>query len=513
MPQVSQKLKDEWISAPLKGLNLIASPVGIDPEEALELSNYYIYDSGIRERAVATNIGPLADGGNIINMFAFTSVALNKQYVLLSSSATNIYLYDGTSISVWQAGINFSGACAFNKFVILPRGGVSVDTFNMASGARVAAAFTTAGNCIGSFVYRDRVYLWSNLNSVIEYGGVGAVAGAVATFDFGQVFKKGQNIIFGCSWSYNQGFSNQDLFVVGNEAGEVLVYSGGYPADVSAGTPWTLVTRLEIPAPLTTPGYPTLCSVIKNGQDILVNTLRGVISLASVMAGKNDQTGYYSLSRNLGPVLTGAQMDISKQVPFAYFGGTTGTLNNVPVIYVLNYERGAWSRFQSFTSASESILSMACQTPPPSSSTPYNISSYVLISTNAGKLFKISETATVADSNTIYTWQTPYFQFGTSNKKTVNRILPIARNINASPYTVQNTAFVGGDFNQIPSAAYIGDSQSTVNATAFAGYQIQELRPASFSYRWLTAELTKAGSSSNMNEVAGMCLYYEESGD
>lgn len=500
MPQQT-KLITKRIPAPLAGLNLIASPLDVAEDEADVLDNYYIYDWGIRERAALTDIGPLPDGGGALQMFAFSSAGLNKQYILLDSSSVNVYLYDGTSFSAWHAGTNFSGACAFNKKIILPlSGAASVDTLNVADGARTAAAFVTTGNCIGSFVYNNRVYLLNNNSSLLEYGGVGAVAGAVAGFDFGQVFQKGQKIIFGTSWSYNQGQINSDLMVIGNEAGEILIYSGDYPAAAN----FQLVTKLQIPAPLTVPGLTNLANVLKLGQDILINSSRGVLSLSQIMAGKNDETGYYALSRKLGNVLTGAQSDLSLNVPFAYFAGGTGSQD----VYVLNYERGAWSKFPTISGADQ-IKCIACQSQPITSSVS-GYASYTLIAAGT-KIFKIIETDSIlaTDSTTNFVWQTPYFDFETPNIKTTNRVRVVGRDVYFNIATsVYNKVYVYSDF-KTP-----GTSDSlTTSGNNFNTYIPQELRPTGEG-RWLSYRFDKTNAeATRMNEIAGMDIYVESSRD
>ena len=100
----------QFVPAPLDGLNLISSPDNYKITQARQLDNYYVYDWGIRERAVATQLSALPDGGFPIQMYSFTSAALSKQYTLISTSNTNIYLYDGTNYMAWHATTNFAGA-------------------------------------------------------------------------------------------------------------------------------------------------------------------------------------------------------------------------------------------------------------------------------------------------------------------------------------------------------------------------------------------------------------------
>lgn len=489
-------IKTQFLPAPISGLNIISDPTNLQPTEARQLDNYYIYDWGIREKPATVQLAALPDGGYPIQMFSFTSEALAKQYTLISTSNTNIYLYDGSGYTVWHAGTNFAGATAFNKKIILPLGGTtSVDTLTVASGARVAAAFTTAGNCIGSFVFKDRLYFWSDGLAGIEYGAVGAVAGALTNFDLGQVFKKGQKIVFGCSWSYNQGQTNDDLFVIGNEAGEILIYSGSYPAHAN----WGLLTRLEIPAPLNVPGFNGLVNVLKLGQDIIINTSRGALSLAAMMAGKTDQTGYYAVSKNIGPVLSGAQTDLSLQVPFAYFGANSD-------VYVLNYERGAWSKFPDVVTGGDYVTCISCQAPSISPTYAPSLTSYVLIGTHSGKILKISETALVSTAGTTHIWVTPYFNFSYPRRKQVGDINVLSRDMASS--LVTNSVGAYADFDE-SSAGTMHTPTTTVTSTT---YTRQLVQPATNPAVWSSFKFSKTGSATALNEIAGFDISYEELG-
>lgn len=492
-------IKTQFLPAPISGLNLIADPTNLQPTEARQLDNYYIYDWGIRERGAITEISPLPDGAIAIYMYAFTSVALNKQYVLISTSFGNTYLYDGSAFTAWNIGTAFWGASAFNNKIILPRSGsTSVDTFNINNGARVAAAFVVSGSSTaGSFVFKDRVYLLNYQSGMVDYGGPGLTAGGiVGSYDLGQIFQRGQTAIWGTAWSYNQGQINDQLFVVGNEAGEVLIYSGSYPAHAN----WQLVTRAQIPAPyLQAANTPGQVKVINLGQDILINTVRGVISLANVVAGKNDLTGYYAVSKNLGNVLSGALIDCSDQVPFAYFCSDRD-------LYILNYERGAWSKFPNIAPGGGRIYGIACQTVPVGISTGTGASSYVLIATTSQHLYKISESATAGDSTATYTWTTPYFNFSYPRLKSIGNINVLSRDMASS--LVTNSVGAYSDFDET-SAGTVHTPTTTVSST---GYVRQLVQPATNPAVWSSLKFSKTGSASALNEIAGFDISYEELG-
>lgn len=490
--------KPSFVPAPIDGIDRVSPPNEIGATSARELDNYYIYDWGIRERGAFSNTIALPDGGDLKLFFPITIEGISSAVV--SSSAGDSYLYtfsnDNFSAAV-PGSITAKNAFTYSRKAYFPYGtGVySIDLLDdtiLASGALTVVGFTADFG----FAYRNRVYLIHSGTGTVSYYGAGATSGAASgTFDFRDFFQRGTKLIFGTSWSYNEGLSNEELFVVGNDVGEVLVYSGDYPGHAN----WRIVTRVDIPTPF--PGFVnsgTLeqVNVLKLGQDIVIPTTRGAISLAQIVAGRKDDD-YYLLSRKIGPVLTGCPPAMSHNYPFAYFASSQD-------VYVLNYERGAWSRFPGIATGSDTITHLAVSTPPSFAST-NPITSYLVVGTTAGGFKKLLEGALLSDANVTYTWKTPYFDFGLPVEKQSKFIRLVARDMASS--AIGNSVSCSVDFD----STAVGAADAKTTTVSGTGYKTQTLAPPGCGFE-LSYEFSKGGHASRCNEIAGFKPFLEQGG-
>lgn len=510
-----------FIPAPVSGLNLIQPPhefneqtgVGLLPTEARQLDNYHVFDWGIRERGVLTTRA-LPDSGKVNAMYSFTSAT--KRSFLISTSGPHVYRYDGSNtFSSSLMSDYFLNAFTFNKRIFMPRpASGEIASYNLDSDSFSATSFTVGGAYTPNygFAYKNRAYFINDFTSEIHCYDVAAVTGAIVDdFDFGQVFQRGRYLVWGTSWAFNQGINNEELMVVCNDAGEVLIYSGDYPA----ASNWNLVCRVDIPAPLL--GYisPSAASpyvlpsrVVKLGQDLLITTVRGVVSLAQIIAGRRDDASYYTVSRKLGPVISGAVPDHSRLLPFAYFGGYQD-------VYVLNYERGAWSKFPSVATGTyfdgsgtvDNVVNhIAVQTPPTASYFSNPTTSLVLFGLASGGFKELSENFTTAESGAnLYKWKTPFFDFGTPKNKTTKLIRVLARATSGS--VISNEVSVLTNFDD--SVSTTEDARSTTASDG--GYRLQELNaPGSGTH--VSYAFQKTASTNHQNEIAGFLAVYETGG-
>lgn len=492
-------VKSQFFKPPIDGLNLISDPGSFQETEARQLDNYYIYDWGIRERGPFTTTA-LPDGGYPTVMYSFTSAAL--QGTLIGTSKGHIYRWTGSfSADYTSLGANSELTCAvgFNKKIIIPY--FQTDTWISVSyditNDSVGSGYSFVGVPLTGCAYKDRTY-WA-IGSKLYYSDVAATTGLLGnSFDFGQIFQNGKTIIFACSWSYNQGLSNEELLVVGNDAGEVLIYSGDWPA----ATNWQLVTRVRIPNPIGRIANSTLVvtKAIPLGQDILITTTRGVISLAAVVNGRAEDAVYYSVSRKIGPVLTGTVNDRSTMYPFAYFGGT-------PDLYVLNYERGAWSKFPNVTSGGDYITCINCASQPPAQGTPSATDAYVLIGIHSGGFIRVNESAVLGDSTATYTFKSQFYDLdGKGLQSQVTHVQPLGRDIASASLT--STVKLSTEYDD----SKVGIMSTQTTTVTDQKYVLQDLAPSDPLGSVKSLWFEKTGSASACNELAGYRVTWQTGG-
>lgn len=497
--------KSSFIPPPIDGLELISDPSNYKITEARTLDNYYVYDWGIRERGEALTVATPGNG-TPLSILPFTNATYQGAIIAIQNAITTyIYRYV-PSTQTWTmlvSGTSFSNGFEYQKRLFLPRSAANeIATYDLGTDTYAATSFTMGASffALGGCVFKNRCYFWNANSAVVSYGGPGSVTGAVSTFDFGQIFHRGYKTTFCAAWSYNQGVTNDELFVVGNEAGEILIYSGDYPAAAN----WQLVTRTTIPAPIVRLAGPPGFAPVRLAQELVVNTNRGIVPLSQVFAGRNDDASYYALNRKLGAVLQGAQGARSTNYPFGYWASDYD-------LYVLNYERSAWSRFPGLASGSTFISTIGVTSQPINQGITQPVPSYVMIGVGnsspatIGSLVQINEGATAGDVNATYTWETPYFNFGDAsiNKRAVRARL-IGRDLSSTKVAHALTMRVDFDDTNVLG----GDTKSQVVAST--DYIIKEFTTTANS-RWLSYNWSKSGGT-EMNEVGGFEATVEPGG-
>lgn len=508
--------KSVYVPAPTEGLNLISPPTEFLPTEARQLDNYYIFDWGIRERALATAYA-VPDNNIVYSIIGYTTTANTQKFLVVTSSNVYSLTTGGTYSAALDTNMAIlSHAVEFNGYLFV----ISLNTlggatnlsarFEPLSETWTEAVFTASVTGFSyAFSYKQRLYFIGNNTAATErtsvyYYGVGAISGsAPSTFDFSQLIDSGTRLVWGTRWCYNQGISSEELFVVCSETGEVLVYSGDYPAAAN----WQLVGRAQIPTPL----YNGIHGHVQiSGQDILVSTTRGIISLQQVFtgAGANENSTYYSVSKKIGPLFSSGDIGMSRVFPFTYFPSNKD-------VYVLNYERGAWSKFANLaTSDVGSVTTIGSTKMSRASMLGTSLGggdSYIAFGYNDGLSTPtrgvniLRENATAGSSSLTYTYRTAFFDFGSSNQKNLKLIRTLGRDINSNSFN--NTVVSSNSFDDSTA----GTAVSKTTTVSSQKYVLQELAPGGTG-QWLSLNYSKTGSNSALNEIAGTSIFYEEGG-
>lgn len=487
------KVKQFYIPAPIDGINKRAAPHQLQPTEARELINYYINDSGITEGGAFLDITDGTFGG------VFTLVPYGQV------SASNLLAVTENYKLLRMDGVAFGGAtditgaltitdrrwqyCFFNDYIFLFNGTDPGIIYNPAAGTAAAHGLTgpapDADVLVQGWNYKNRLYAVQANSTLVWYGAVGAITGAMTSFDLGQVLENYGNIVFGTTWSINQGTTNEDLWVVVTTCGEVLIYSGDYPAAAN----WQLINRITIPVPVGNRAF------VRVGQDVLIVTRLGVVSLSAVVANRESTNSYFTVSAKLGGFYNWVDCvpEKDQNKPYIYFSAFEITPGLVvhPYILVLNIERGAWSALD--PDLDSYALAFAQK---------YATDGYCITSDgDAVKLLDNSQQSGVA-----HTWRTGWLNFGTNVLKKIKSLRLILRNLTGS-ITANNRALIGGDFTE-PTTGESVRSKTLTSQT----YYTEELSPQSPTAARLSVVFQKTSLSSEYNELLGADVFYQEGG-
>lgn len=476
-----------FVPAPIDGLNLRNSPYNLSPTEAQQLDNYLVFDWGIRETGAFTSLTH-PTSGTIGQLIFFTNQ--NGTATQLICVGNKVY---STTSATWGSPTDLTGALtitsnswrhAFWKKRVFMVNATDVGLIYDIAGATLAAdtwTGLTTDNASQVFSFKQRLYYVKKASTSVYYGGVGGVSGALTEYDVSSFFEHYGTILFGTSWSVNQGNYNEQLFVLVSSAGEILVYSGDSPAADN----WALVTRVTIPTPIGNQAF------IRLGQDLLISTVRGVVSLATVIAGRQDEERYFNISGKIAD-----QFGISVNVPpirdprrpFIYFASSSAQY-----IYVLNFERGAWSRLDTtIGSGTISAMSFFDQG---------TVGNYlnVSFSNSTSKLMDDSTGNTVA-----HAWRTGFLGVEPNKVKQVEKVRAIGRN------TAGTSQFVNTIACRFDNLTDNTASDTKSASTSSTNYLDHELAPVGIGRR--PSLIFSKTSTGEQNELVGCDVFYTQIG-
>ncbi len=191
----------------------------------------------------------------------------------------------------------------------------------------------------------------------IWYTDTSSVTGALTDFDFARIFRKGGKLLWTATWTRDGGNGMDDLFVAATNKGEMVVYSGSYPA----GSDWKIIGRFDTPVCIGRRSFFQL------GGDLVVITEQGCFGLSSIMQFGTIVQATDQISDNVNLAFA----DLAK-----YYGSLTGwealnyprgnyILINVPIStaqsvqYVCNLITRKWSRFKNQNARSWAVFNGA----------------------------------------------------------------------------------------------------------------------------------------------------------
>jgi len=510
------KVKSISLPAPTGGLNLVANPWALQQTEARVLDNYYVHDWGIRQRGRSDFEETLDDSsesevGQMVRYYDTSGVG----YVLVCTDK-NVYRWGGATVTTNKTAsvtitTPFTSSCIFNKKIFLVNGTDAGAIYDIATEA-LTTVTTTPNMSSFTHVWNYKNRLYGSAGTTIYYGAVDAVAGTLTSLDIASTLNESGKIAWGSSWSVNQGDQNEDLMAIGMTSGEILIYSGDWPASPN----WQLVSRVKGPAPV------GQNPVTQFGQDLLITTARGVVSLRSIVATASSGEALYVVTRKLGDILanfTGnADIAFSILTPFMYllapaYNGSGRSGYHEQSVWVLNYELGAWSQLR-FPLGGEGEEIQAIEFLPGGSD-----EGRLIFAVGGGsdvKLYRVRLITGEEDTAVYFDWRTPFFDLGTKGQKVVKFIRALSRYVAGANAATRNVVSISASSDFADPATAQTDTASTAETTYDADlvypYRLQELSPPGVG-QYISVAFGKNSLGENngeVNDLAGVEIYYEE---
>lgn len=323
------------IPAPLLGLNTRENYTLLQATEARVLENWLSDEGACKVRPGYASHQTISGASSVPSLMLFKGAASQK----LIAGASDGKIYDvtgspsqigtGYTVNRWQ-NENFNGYLF---------GVNATDTPWRYDGTTFGATgFTGPTLTTLQTISQVRNRLWVTLtNSAdVRYGGIGAVTGALTTFQLSQIAAGGKCLGIG-SWSRDAGDGADDFTVFVMNTGQVIVYQGD-PA-----TNFALVGKYMAPAPV---GVNPLVQV---GGELIILTTSGPVPVSAAIAGNAfdpvamDKWGKIAPSWATDFKRYGTQLGWNGHFfgGLVYFVIPTGL--STTRIYVLNTRNSAWT--------------------------------------------------------------------------------------------------------------------------------------------------------------------------
>ena len=259
------------IPAPHEGLNTRENFTRLRPTEARVLENWLPDEGSCNVRPGHAVHQTVAGATSVPTLMLHKGASAQK---LIAAAAGELYDVTGTP-SALTAATYTSSRWSYDNFNGWLFGVNGADTPWRYDGSAVAATgFTgpTLATLQTISQVRNRLWVTQNNSADVRYGGIGAVTGALTTFQLSQIASGGKCIAIG-SWSRDAGDGADDLTVFVMDTGQVIIYQGD-PA-----TSFSLVGKFNAPA-LVEKG-----AIVKVGGELVLMTVSGPIPITAVHGG------------------------------------------------------------------------------------------------------------------------------------------------------------------------------------------------------------------------------------
>jgi hypothetical protein len=340
--------RDFNLAAPVGGLDAVSPIMGMRPDRALVLENWFPMPSGLvlREGSLdhvpgfASPVYKLhvhANSDGAESIWATTDSGIYDVTTELSAPPTlSIALTEGKTVST-------SIATGAGNYLMVVNGVDTLKRYDGTTWTSVATFGTTDSyEYIHATTYRQRLFFAKRDSLELEYLAPNSIAGSATNYPLGALFRNGGRIVSIGTWTIDGGFGPEDNLVVITSKGEVAVFSGSDPSSAST---WTTKGVYALPRPM---GNDCL---FKWGGDVLVITEAGVYPLSSAVQSTSiDRT--QQVSENIKPTFTALAKRWEEQYGWQIVANPAAPyiLVNIPSSprrqAVMNTQTGAWTFFR-----------------------------------------------------------------------------------------------------------------------------------------------------------------------
>lgn len=276
--------------APTEGLvTATTKPAG---NGAVVLENFWPTATGIEPRGGLQEIGVAPS--RIFTLFEYAAKG-----EMFAATFGSIYRFTDSAIGAEVA--TGKGGGNWSTFEVQNAGGSYLLAVNGVNPAILYNGLTWASASITGVDTQTLSHVWGHRNRVffIQKGTLSAwylesnsIGGAAVHLPLSATFTRGGSLLAGATWSSDSGDGMDDRCVFFTDRGEVAVFSGSNPGDISN---WSLDGVFQIGRVLGPRAFERI------GGDLVFATETGLIPLSGAVAKDPAELSTLSLARNIAP--------------------------------------------------------------------------------------------------------------------------------------------------------------------------------------------------------------------
>lgn len=345
---------------PVGGWNAKDSLANMKPTEAVSMVNWFPRQSDVITRpGFSSHCDTTESGAGVRQLIPFEYSTHSKLLACVNDAIYDVTTATPSSLATSLAGVDFSFDY-LGGYVLMANGADVVKSYNGTAIANPAFTGVTLSELNHVSVYGGRAYFTQANTQTMWYGGVGAVAGALLSFDFGTVAPVRGNLLFTTSLKGDGGEGGaNDLFCAVFEGGDVLTYAGTNPSDAAN---FNKVGHYHIGRPLGRFAY------TKADDDVYVLTNRGYEKLGEISKFGDSAPEKMLLSAKIQLAVSDDIASVGESADWRVMVYPKGQSLIVTVpktgtareYHIRNINTGSWCKYTDFIAYSWATLAGVC---------------------------------------------------------------------------------------------------------------------------------------------------------
>lgn len=342
------------VPASIKGWDQISSLADMPPDHAVQLDNFIPRPGYLEIRrgssVASTAIGTTTTSVETIMAYNAPNISNSKLFAIGGGTIYDVTgaTASATTITGWSNSraqpVNFTNASA-TSYLVVPNGVNTPVIFDGSSWAAMSLTGITPADIVQANAWKGRLWFTLVNSTKVGYMAVGAISGAVTTFDLGSFMTRGGFINAIATWTVDTKQNVDEFLAFISSKGQVFVYQGTDPATAAT---FALVGIYNLGQPVGRRCF------LRISGNLWIITMDGVIPMTEMLSQDQATAPRVAITSMIMNAINMATQNYSSNFGWQFISYPKGTLallniptteNSTAIQYVMNTITGAWCRF------------------------------------------------------------------------------------------------------------------------------------------------------------------------